>query len=857
MADSFGSNSGGFGSSAYHPPAKPTVAPTHAHGHGLLKNLLDDAVTTAKGLPMGLVQTVEHPIRSIHGIEQSYANYYGHGFGHFYHEFKAHPLQPLLDAISVPLVLAGGAGFALKGADVAANIGRDAEISAAMKAASDLTKEGRFTQADALRVEQARQGASKFPALAKQADRFRKGTSATSRWLDTGAGFELPKAYSSNLWRRAMEKGTGAVLEGMLGKQIDYFSKANSGVKLLEQETSRRTAATASEGAGQVRAILAAKKAGEAAVTPQEIGRRIRDQFTKNAVATGHKIALKDAVHLDSNNRLKRGWTYIAEDPGVPGAPGSHLGMPNVKETIPREADIPATEGGILKNPKHLDLANFDNSSIEHYIKNIGGHFSYTNDPARAWVDHNGNVTLMRRGLVDQQVKDLSGAMALMGKIYRAPLTVWKAMILGQSPRYLVNNVIGNAGMYAAATNPRELTAGVLHAIKSVHGVHAEARAAKQMGSTLDGIMAKFMPNEFVHRQFGFMHHGALGLGTAIEGRLAKPTSRYATSGLRPLTEKIAYRGPQRASIMGAVTTLPGFRAIYRTAKRQGMDDYTAFQHAATQLMRDPAAHAAVEKRVADWAGQYYHLNDLEKGVTALVPFYNWTRHALRFGKEQVLSRPVQSSIMSQLGAMGDKQATKEMGHVPDFLKGAIPVGGHSGGILGFLLGQSAAGRDKVLLTTGYNPIAAAADDAQAIAALGGGGHAREAIGGQLNPVISGIVAGVTGQKLFSGAKANYSSPISGAINETFGGLPQVKVLKELSAAHGLGKPTSKKTKRGEPTLYTKDLRQQVSSLLGLNERDFSPKTAQKLYNTEQGIKKGRRHARKVAQSFSGKSSNF
>ena len=81
-------------------------------------------------------------------------------------------------------------------------------------------------------------------------------------------------------------------------------------------------------------------------------------------------------------------------------------------------------------------------------------------------------------------------------------------MILAQSPRYFVNNVIGNAGMYAAATSPVEFTRGFVAAVKSVKGIRAAKRVEVQAGNHIDGIMAKFLPNEFVHEEFGFLQHG-------------------------------------------------------------------------------------------------------------------------------------------------------------------------------------------------------------------------------------------------------------------------------------------------------------------------------------------------------------
>lgn len=870
MASALQSTLGGGGGIT--PAGLPDPASSsHSHGHGILKNLIDDAVNTAKGLPFGIVQTAEHPVRSIHQMGQSYGEMYGHGWHHFWSDFHQHPLQPLLDAISVPLLLAGGAGAAVKGASFAAELGgHGAEYAAAMDRASALAEAGKFAEADAARAE-----AMNAPRLYKLSQHFREGTQHTTRMYDTGAGYDLPKNYSTNLFRRFMTKGTDAVLEGIVGRKVDFFSEAGKGRRLLQQETSRREAGAAGRAYGQAGFLTSAKKHG---VHPVEAGQALQRDFTRNALETGRKVAADKAVQLPDNSE----YTYLMRDPMAHGtvvAP-EHLGKVHVHFTdgtsdwmYPHDAQdllrattreknadriqyyhsTPADahyrdENAVVshidpKEPfvghpgnelatKAKDLQGYGGDQVKEFIQTLGGHFKYTRDPAKAWRDEHGNLTIMRGGDVAARVKEVDGAMELAKKVYFAPLTVWKAMILAQSPRYLVNNVIGNATMYGAATNPVEMTRGMLAAAKATYGIRKAARMERQMGETIDSLMAKFLPNEFVHSQFGYLQHGALSLGKTLEKGRTPFGRRHFLTPLYGVTEKIAYRAPQRASIMGAITRMPEFRNLMRLNKRAGLDDYAAFQKSASTMLRDPRIRGAVEKRVTDWAGQYYHLNSLEQGLTALVPFYNWTRHALRFGKEQTLARPVQTGVMAALGALGDAQAKKELGNVPDFLKGAIPVKGASGGVLGFLFGQAMPGRKKVVLTAGYNPLAAAAEDAKAIAALAGGGGAREAIGGQLNPVVSGAIAGVTGQQLFSGAKSPYGSPLSGALGETFLQEPHAKLLHDLVSG-----PPSTKTKRGEPTLYTKSIRQQLSSILGLNERDFSPKTATRLYNQQEGIK--------------------
>jgi hypothetical protein len=890
----YGSGSQYGGSSSANPFAghytKSTFkAPSTSHGHGLLKNLLEDAVNSAKGIPMGLVQTVEHPITTAKLIGKSYQDYYGHGFGHFYHEFHAHPLQPLLDAISVPLIFAGGAGFAIKGASAAAELGSHAaEAGAVLNRVSELTRAGEFAKADEARAalnsfshedltkghlvhqakilaqsgdpaaaDELRAQAANNPALMRAAQRFQKGTRHTTRMVDTEVpGLSLPYNYSTNLWRRALTKGTQAITESTLGKlplgkDVPFFSKEGFSRRLVEKDRNLRKSATSAAAYGEASVIKAARKAaekGDKSFTPEEVGQKLIDHMEQTALQTAHRIPLTKAEKLDPTNPVQAVYGYIKGS--RPTVEDTHLGLPNVGGAVPI---VTKTTPGQIARAGNVALHGLERGDAEKFVNDLGKHFEFTNDPAKAALDANGNVMMMRHDQFTTFGQDLAGSMTLAKQIYRAPLKVWKAMILGDSPRYLVNNVIGNAGMMTFATGPREATLGVLHAIKSVHGHKAAVAAEGEMAATIDKLMAKYLPNDFVDRTFGHMHHGALGLGPTVEGASRSPFSKLARTGLTGATEKLAYRGPQRASIMGAVTTMPDFRGLYRGYKRTGMSDEEAFQKAANHLMEDPRKRAAIEKRVSDWAGQYYHLNSLEQGITALVPFYNWTRHALRFGKEQVLARPVQSATLASLGALGDKQTEKELGHLPDFLKGAIPVGGHAGGILGMIFGQQVNGRKKVILTSGYNPLAAASEDTRALAALIGGGNAREAIGGQLNPVISGIVGGVTGQKLFSGAKAGYSSPLSGALSETFAQEPHIKLGQTLlSEKLGIGKPAPTKTKKGEPTLYTHDVRQQLSSILGLNERDFSPKAAARLYNAQEGIKKGRgrRHARKFAKSL-------
>jgi xanthosine utilization system XapX-like protein len=626
-------------------------------------------------------------------------------------------------------------------------------------------------------------------------------------------GVSLPKAYSSNLFRRALTKGSESILEGIGNRAPgSYFSTEHLGERMLSKEMSKRAAATAAASKGQAAVLIGAKKAK---LGPQEtvdaLGDRLEHSLTQNAI----KVDVGRAEELANSQQFQHEFEFIYRSEG----------------------------GGVAKGSQ--TLTSFDHDAMLNAIKTMAQRVKTGGQARRALVE-DGKVLVVRKGIGESMVRDMEGSAKLANLIYRAPLTAWKGFILGLSPRYFVNNVIGNAGMYAAATNPAEFSRGIIEATKAVRGIRAASKLEKGMETTVDSLMKKWMPDEWVNSRFGYLQHGALGVDQTAGVRLKGALKRAGHAKFYAITEQVAYRGPQRSSLMGALHTDGDFRNLYRTKVASGMERKRAYREAADSIISDPRKQAAFEKRVTDWAGQYYHLNSVEKKLTAFVPFYTWDRHALRFGKEQVLSRPVRSIVLAQLGAMGDKQANQEMGNVPDFMKGAIPVSGHGAGILGLLLGQNIRGRKKVLLTAGYNPLAAAADDADAIAALFGQGPrgAGEAIGGQLNPVISGAIAGITGQNLFSGAKAETHGlgPIGGAYEETINQLPHTKLIKQL-----LGKKTPTTTSKGTPTLYEKGMRQTISSLLGLNERDFSPVAAKRLYDEQHGIKKGRRRKKKDA----------
>lgn len=102
-------------------------------GFGFIKNLVSDIGNSARGLPEGVVQLAEHPVRTGENMGkatwQTWSPLFHGDLGKFGHQFYDHPLAPLLD---IATVFTGGASLAAKagvGLERAGLISEDASLA--------------------------------------------------------------------------------------------------------------------------------------------------------------------------------------------------------------------------------------------------------------------------------------------------------------------------------------------------------------------------------------------------------------------------------------------------------------------------------------------------------------------------------------------------------------------------------------------------------------------------------------------------------------------------------------------------------------------------------------------------------
>lgn len=913
-------------------PSKP------AH-HTLFGNLLRDVVSIPKGIIPGMVQLAKHPIRELKAEAKYTGHFYSpliHGeFGKFYGNVHAHPLQPLLDAVSVATLAFGGVGAGIKAADTVVNLGRASEVTAAIAehavtpgAGMALGRTGAYwdnlyrsvtnnVEASAARVERSR-----MPGLTQTAERFRKGGPGTYKSLDTGApGYQVYKEYSHNLFTRAMQKyGFEAPLAAVAKLKVKGNPLGEGGIydytlggrakRGMELHSSQRKAATGEASRrelklyhnidkalrkGQAKGLYNAEEATAGLkIAHARLITAAETWMAQTGVKTYADVAqdLPDGFHLQyqkDTSRVTRPKGAIAHIPAhmnPEGKPVTSMILPNGKE-IPIKATTrnvkPGKKAIVLPgraveemqkttSGKHFiappniivkdGIAQFEKGSAAKTVTKIGERLGgdaavtrlkseakvYRDAQGRPYYNmiRKGDINALSKGLTEEGER-VEKSLSLMA---RKPIVAWKYAVLSLSPRYYVNNLT-NYLMLAMAANPVAVTRGMLDSFRMSHGTKeasqkAVREAENQMNGILDGEIIKYSGN-WMDTYFTGIH--ASNYGSGLE---SGTFHKVAGVGFN-LVEQTIYKRSMAAGTIMAMRSIPAVRELEIMYRGHGMNSYEAFNAAATQMASDPVIHSRVMRMVGDWAGQYYHLNGLEQKLTALVPFYNWDRHALRFAKTLVVEHPTTAAVLGRLGREGQEYSDKELGKLPDFMQGALPIGrasGFLGKIEDVVLGASQNGRNKILLTHGLNPLAAAGENIHAIAALGGAYQGREALGMQANPLLSGIFQGITGENLVTGAKVGHKGGIIGGIATNIGLTPApVKLVVPLMhnlgghigiGSGGWGTPQPKMNKRThvtKPFLYSKSESQNLRNWLGLNVRDYDASAATAIYNEQNSIK--------------------
>jgi len=871
---------------------------------GFIGHLASDAEHMALGMPAGVMYMIHHPIASVEqsakatwhdwspliqsdlalakaGLDLGVGDFSGAskqaGLGlsdaHlFLHQFYEHPLAPILDVASV---LTAGAGGAAKAADVLASVGARSTARAAIASG--------IREGDAVAVEQAG-GSALQRAVAKAHGSLNPHTAKMSYYRRVYAG-------DSQGFRRATEADTTINRVKRSASGLDYKAKKvsdNPFQRAVRKQVDRAGDAIAA------RSPRAAQYVGETA----QFKRWLKGDANARKAAIPSVIAQSFRASHDAGHVLENLGAHKAYD----------LFQPNLHEALLAQArELPAasfidpatgelnkaaiselTKSGwafarksVLKDTESAGrkaiarakaAGKSDADALAAGLKKFGAD-SVTNDPLLAAQD-GGYMKIVRSGtrgtdkrpatadLVAGEANNLQRAVRIL---YKNPTAVWKWAILGLSPRYFVNNFIGNNIMLGMALNPVETLRGMYMHMQAVHQFEGTYNDfAAQMADEV--AKGRITEEQALRQRYAFRSKGrtaaehwlnaenngfAAHMGDLYKAPEVKGGPVDALLGKRQVkTPKFIqwYHGKvheltdkfQRTVAANAtIRRTPEYHMYNAEAHANGLSGVKAHEWAMHHALQHGGVRTYVRDQIEHTLGQYHSFTKLEQGVQQVVPFYSWSRAITQHTWELTKSQPYKVAMVDAISATGEKHVQDMLGQMPDFLEGAIPtslIWGGPGEIFSAITGGKVGHRKGVLLTTGLNPYSSVADlvktggDIVGATSKQGSSSGLDSLAGQLNPILEGGVEQLTGKNLLTGAPIQRTGPgIANIYTNAAANTPQAKLLASLGAKAQPGR------------LYAGDTRQQLTSILGVPIRQVDPAEAAKLA----GAKKKKRTAYK------------
>lgn len=800
---------GGGSSSGYNFPSTDAFVTKHkskthrkaSHPHGVggfFGNLIDDVKDTALGLPMGVISAFEHPIRHIEqAAHAEWANWSPlfHGdVSKFAHNFYDHPLAPLLDVAAVftgGAALAGKAGFALG-------------ASGAISKESALFKLG----------EQVKMPHSPY-----------KMNAETMKWERQANVPTMIKETRSNPIHKAFQLKKHEIMDAIAGENPKWFFSPDSPVvgantryrKLERKRVWSKHAGMTTNTVAVIQAAKELEKEGKAA------------DIVRGALIHGtYKGMLRHAIRMDPS-AVKNGLGTTFR--------GKHGGG--------QYSFVVAAD-----KVQHLLDKGIAHDKFEGTFKNVGSLFT-TRHFSEAARHEDGSVLVAAhhtKEMLNLIGKEGASASSAMKYLYHKPTQVWKFMVLGLRPAFLVNNAVGNYFMYTMSQGGSHATRGYIDALRNVWG---DYRMSKDMTKSEKWLHRMNDPNNIIDRHFldqttnSFadssygLPDGEGGIKARID-HLSKGEGkmRHLRYGLYPITHAVSDRFLRKATIYAIGRSTREVKLMRKA--NPGM----SFEHAFDKVLTEnPHIRDRISEKVNDSLGDYHNLNKVEQVMRQIVPFYTWDRAIMRHGGNMLADRPIRTAFMANLGRQGTAQTEELLGKIPHFLKGAVPLGAlgidHVPGI------PDSAKRVPILTTQGLNPYASLADIGTAVGVAGFGKkepNPGEALS-TINPIVSGTISFFTGRDIVTGKQVEkHGNPLSTALVNIGRGLPQVRLASAALPEQGFGWDLIRKAMgekqhgsykvKGEKgtrqALYSQSWEEIAAAYLGIPIKEYSPSAGKK-----------------------------
>jgi hypothetical protein len=799
MSGSFGS----FGTGGYTGFTSP--AKTHDSAGGLLGNLLADIRNAAVGLPEGVVQLAEHPIRGVENAGKATWQdwsplFHGH-VGEWAHNTYAHPLAPLLD---VATVFTGGASLG-------ARLGVRLADAGAIGADSSLAKLGAMSRP----ATRALHDPLASEDVAARPDMLKHLSTTPAVRLRQEATYTLGRHLSAHLpdWFNSHIMGPGATYERAYSKFLTHRSAANSEVqaRLMKAGASHQDIAQA---LSKMTAEQAKSSPNWASAAHMQIAAELHAGKALSEVDT-RKVIEPILLRYNHENLVRH---------GIPHPDGGSFS--SLKSKLPENYSYVASTAHV-ENHLKWDMT----TSFEHKMENFGRNFT-TSNPIHAATDAHGVPLMVPTKAAYKLGVEGANSVKFLKKLWRAPSTIWKKALIHYSPRTVIDNGIGNWTMLAMRQGGHHLLPGIVDTMRQLKG---EAAAKHMLGAA--GLSGHWTSTHFLDElNSGFAHAAVTApedMGKIETAMQKTAVGRAASSGFIPLVHTVADQPVRRIALNSFMRSAPEVQALMKKG--------AGFDHAVTSALEStPSLQGRAAAHIRSIAGDYTGLTPTEQAIRSVVPFYTWSRHIGTHTMALAGEHPGRLAAMQQVSNQGVAATNKAFpGGLPSFLEGLVP------------LGRGGGDRVSGIATQGLNPYASIPDITDALGGLVSKGRlsAGATVGNQLNPLLAGLVEQLSGTKLGSTqAVATHGGVIPSILANTAEALPYAKLLTELGGG-GMGSTYTSKGKVNQH-LYKGVPSEILSQLVGAPRKLVSQSAAARLAAAEQPKKKKLKKAPSFGSGF-------
>jgi hypothetical protein len=408
--------------------------------------------------------------------------------------------------------------------------------------------------------------------------------------------------------------------------------------------------------------------------------KKVKYDEIHNALRRGAVRITPDELRTHYDGKLPKGWEFLRVK--------AHQGIGPAEEPSP---PIRPTMRGEVE--QHVPISKLIPNPEDLHGSQLAEGFS-TTDPQAAHVT-NGRYYIVPKRMVKAATGEFTRSSDFTRTFIRQPLKVWRSLVLGLRVGFLTNNLVGNSVMYAVKTGGQGALRDLFMAIRESHG----DRVAKQVldnaatpPAVRQSLYQEFFPEQ-MHGTFGQTQSPAASRLTEAAGGVGRGFNTV-TGAIPKLTSAVAETGFRKALIRHYIRHSPEFRTVYRQLPKQTR----TFEDAARQLMEGKAGKAYqrnISKQVNNALGDYLNMSATERNVLRnAIPFYSWYRAITVTTFHLAADTPLRANILGQLGQIGRQWSDQQLGDIPSFLEGAIP------------LGNGAQGTQRVLATQGLNPYA-------------------------------------------------------------------------------------------------------------------------------------------------------